>query len=79
MVVPDATTPTTEAVTLSERSGSLTVRVSETDRAALVSARVSAALSPAPTVITGASLVPVMVMVTVWSSKAPLSSVARTV
>ena len=47
--------------------------------AALVSASVSAALSPAPTLITGASLVPVMVIVTVWSSKAVLSSVARTV
>ena len=65
MVVPEATTEHTVGVTASDRSRSITVSVPEIASAALVSASVSAALSPAPTVMTGASLVPVMVIVTV--------------
>ena len=65
MVVPVATTDTTVGVTLSDRSTSTTVSVPEVASAALVSASVSAALSPPPTVITGPSLVPVIVIITV--------------
>ena len=82
MVVPEATTGSTVRVTTSERSGrstSTTVSVPDSVRPALVSAIVSAALSPAPTLMSGASFEPVMVIVTVWSSKTPLSSLARTV
>ena len=52
-------------VTESLRSRSTTVRVPLVLSATLLSASVSAALSPLSTLITGASLVPVMVMVTV--------------
>ena len=78
-VVPPRATENTLGATLSLRSASLTVSVPPLLRVAPVSARESVELSPPPTVISGASFVPLIVMTTVWSSKALLSSVARTV
>ena len=74
--VPLTTRLSTLAVTVSAVSTSVTVRLPLALRPASVSAR--AAVS-GPPVITGASFVPLIVMTTVWSSKAALSSVARTV
>ena len=81
-VVPPSVTPvTTAAVTVSETSASVTVSVPLVISAALVSGSVAAALSVDTIWMSGASLVPVMVTVTVCVSDKgdALLSVARTV
>ena len=66
--VPVATTPVIETSTVSLVSGSATVRVPDVERPALVSLRPAEALSVPMTLMSGASLVPVMVMVTLCVS-----------
>ena len=61
---PDSTTELTATPTVSVRSRSVSVKVSETLKPASVSVKVSAALSQVSTVISGASFVPVIVMTT---------------
>ena len=78
-VVPDTTTPLTAELIVSDVSASVTVRVPDVVRPALVSAIVALAVSVPTTAITGASLVPVRVMVTVSVALAPNSSVTLTV
>ena len=80
-VAPALTTDTTEVETVLVVSRSVTDSVPEVLSPALVSVNALASLLPAPSVISGASLVPVMVMVTVLSALAGLAllSVARTV
>ena len=80
MVVSEATTDTTEGFTVSERSTSVTVSVPLVLRAALLSASVFVVLSTPTTLITGASSLPVMTMVTVCGLLSTLwLSVALTV
>jgi hypothetical protein len=81
VVVPLATTLNTLGATVFDVSTSPTLSVPLVVRPAFVSGKVAAALSPEPTVITGASFVPVMVTVTVSVSfaGAPLLSTALTV
>ena len=74
--VPVTTTESTAAVTLSDRSRSVTVKAPVSLSPVLVS--VSDEVS-GPPVINGASLVPWMVMVTIWLSVAPWLSVTSIV
>ena len=64
----------TDAVMMSEMSTSLAVKVPVAARPAFVSASVAPALSPASAVITGASLVPVMLIVSVVVAVPPWPS-----
>ena len=74
--VPETVNESTEAVISSVVSTSVTVRVPDVLSAAAVSFR---AAESGPSVITGASLLPVMVKPTVSLAVAPLLSVAVTV
>ena len=71
LVAPLATTDTTLAVTLSVRSTSTTDRVPLVATVALVSLMSAASLSDTPTVMTGVSLAPVIVTVSVALLVAP--------
>jgi hypothetical protein len=73
-----AVTVVTDAVTMSLTSRSSTVMVPEVDRAELPSVKETVVASPVTRATVGWSFVPVIVIVTVWSSVAgvPASSVA---
>ena len=76
--VPETTSA--EAVeTISVRSRSETVTVPEVERATLVSSKAAVLMLPEAMVMAGASLVPVTLIVMVWSVVAPALSVARMV
>ena len=80
--MPEVATEVTTVETVSDRSASRTVKVPLVLRAALVSVRAAVAVSvgaAAWTLMSGASLVPVMVITTVWVSDAALVSVDVTV
>ena len=81
VVVPVATTCTTDGLTVLARSTSLTLNVPSAVSAALVSVSAAVSASWLSRLITGASLLPVIVRVTVSLSlrAVPLSSVAVTV
>ena len=72
------TTMVLEVLTRSVRSMSETVRVPEVERPALVSEREAVCELPEPTVMAGASLEPMTVIVTVSSALTPALSVTRT-
>ena len=76
--VPPTDTESTEALTMSETSRSATLSVPLPVRPALASSMASAAESPLSTVITGASFVPLIVMVTCWVFELPVPSLATT-
>src|SRR4249919_428849 len=71
---PDLEKALTERLTLSALSGSMTVNVPDLDNGEFVSVRAADAQSPAPTKISGRSLVPVTVTETVAQLKVPFAS-----
>ena len=75
-VSPLSTTLETSTPTVSVRSKSVRVKVSLTLKPAFVSVKVAAALSPVSTVISGVSLVPLIVITTFCVSVAFSLSVA---
>ena len=79
VIEPEAVTVVTNELTVSAKSASFTVSVPQIDRPAFVSVRVAAVLSVVTTWMSGASLVPVTVMVTTWATLPPLPSSIVTV